>query len=281
MDMATEPQINANRRNSQFSTGPVTDTGKANSSRNHLTLGLYTRTDYVKPEERDYYKEFCETMVLELAPITLLEQTLTSEITGASWRLRRCSNAEAELGDFDEATDKQRRSIERARSSAHSLLHRSINQLRKMKKDRAGQEKLNLRCENEAAKQAAKAEKAETDAMEEALMRTLDNIMNCPEPDWDAIDRDIAARRAAEASAEATAEAQAEAALGSNCQPTPEPSPAAPASPREMASNCQPTTSAALMAALNKRNLPCACKSGLIYRNCCGINEPRDWRKAA
>jgi hypothetical protein len=84
-------------------------------------------------------------MLAELEPETLLEQSLAAEITGATWRLRRCSNAEAELADYaltdplldeDEATEKKLRSIERARASAHSLLHRSINQLRKLQTDR-------------------------------------------------------------------------------------------------------------------------------------------------
>jgi hypothetical protein len=138
-------QINANRENATHSTGPRTEAGKAASSRNHLTAGLYTRQDYVRPEERELYKEFCETMLAELEPETLLEQSLAAEITGATWRLRRCSAAEAELADYaltdpllndDEATEKKLRSIERARASAHSLLHRSINQLRKLQTSR-------------------------------------------------------------------------------------------------------------------------------------------------
>jgi hypothetical protein len=135
--MPTISQIDANRQNAQFSTGPRTESGKANSSRNALTLGLYTRTDYVKPDERDIYKEFCETMYSELCPASLLEETLVSEITGASWRLGRCNAADAGLADFDEATDKLRRSIERARSSATSILHRGINQLRRLQSGRA------------------------------------------------------------------------------------------------------------------------------------------------
>ena len=134
--MATISQIDANRLNAQFSTGPRTESGRAKSSRNALTMGLYTRTDYVKPDERDIYKEFCETMYSELCPASLLEETLISEITGASWRLRRCDAADAGLADFDEATDKLRRSVERARSSASSLLHRGINQLRRLQNDR-------------------------------------------------------------------------------------------------------------------------------------------------
>ncbi len=141
--MATISQIDANRQNAQHSTGPVTETGRAASSRNALTLGLYTRQDYVKPDEREIYKQFCETMYQELAPRSLLEESLTAEITGATWRLRRCSAAEADLADyttqdplFDDKTDKTRKSIERARAGAHSLLHRSINQLRRLQTDR-------------------------------------------------------------------------------------------------------------------------------------------------
>ena len=135
--MATEAQTAANRQNAQASSGPRTEAGKAASSRNALTLGLYTRTDYVLPEEQDLHQEFCETLFTELAPEGLLEETLVAEITGASWRLRRCNAVEGELGDFDEATDKTRRSIERARAHAHSVLHRSINQFRRLQTERA------------------------------------------------------------------------------------------------------------------------------------------------
>ena len=256
--MSTEAQINANRQNARHSTGPVTESGKANSSRNALTLGLYTRQDYVKHEERDLYKEFCDTMYLELDPAGLLEQTLASEITGASWRLRRCSAAEAELADYaeqdpllDESTDKTRRSIDRARASAHSILHRCLNQLRKLKSE-----------EKRKVRQAEREEVAETDAVADAFEAALSSIMSAPGPDWDAIDR---------------AEAMEKAKLASNCVPENPP----PSEPEELASNCIQAVTPALMAALNKRNSPCSCKSGKIYRNCCGINEPRDWRQAA
>jgi uncharacterized protein YchJ len=142
--MTTDSQIAANRKNALASAGPTTETGKAASSRNALTMGLYTRADYVRPEERDLYKEFCETLYTELCPEGLLEQTFVAEVTGAAWRLRRCSAVEAGLADYamddpmlDESTEKARRSIDRARSHAHSLLHRSVNQLRRLQTERA------------------------------------------------------------------------------------------------------------------------------------------------
>ena len=141
--MATESQINANRENAQHSTGPRTEDGKARSSRNHLSIGLYTRVDFVHPDEREFYKEFCGKMYLELGPEGILEQTLVASITGASWRLRRCDLADGDLADYaefdpmlDEATEKKRRSIERARTSAQAILHRCINQLRKLQTER-------------------------------------------------------------------------------------------------------------------------------------------------
>ena len=161
--MATQAQLNANRHNSQFSTGPRTESGKSASSRNAITLGLYTRQDYVKPEEHDIYRGFCERMILELNPDTLLEETLVAEITGASWRLRRCSAVEAELADYadrdpmlDESKERAIRSLERARATASSLLHRGINQLRRLQTDR-------LKPKSEAQAEA----EAEAEAMAE------------------------------------------------------------------------------------------------------------------
>jgi hypothetical protein len=147
--MATESKIAANRQNALLSSGPRTEAGKAASSPNALTFGLYTRADYVRPEERDIYREFCETLYTELNPEGLLEESFVAEITGATWRLRRCSAVEAELtrqgvySEFsidpmlDESTEKTRRSIERARAHTHSLLHRAVNQLRRLQTERA------------------------------------------------------------------------------------------------------------------------------------------------
>ncbi len=86
--------------------------------------------------QTELYTHFCESMFADLQPQSPLENILVAEIAAASWRLLGCSNAEAALEDFDEATDKTRRSIERARAAAHSVLHRSMNQLRKLQAGR-------------------------------------------------------------------------------------------------------------------------------------------------
>ena len=204
--MPSLSQLDANRLNAQLSTGPRTESGKARSSRNALTMGLYTRTDYVKPEERDLYKEFCETMYSELCPASLLEETLVSEITGASWRLRRCDAADAGLDLFDEATDKLRRSVERARSAASSILHRGINQLRKLQTGRAPR------------------------AVSAPALELASNCITAPDrmPDLD-----LLTQPPAEFLEDLDAVLAEYAALGSNCKPSAAPAPA-------LGSNCKP-----------------------------------------
>src|SRR5271165_4809059 len=120
--MATQEQIDANRLNATYSTGPRTEAGRENSAKNHLTHGLFTRQDYVKPDERDFYKEFCEDFYAELSPVGNIESSLAAQIVGASWRLHRCSNVEGDIADYapkdpllDDLTEKSRRSLDRAR----------------------------------------------------------------------------------------------------------------------------------------------------------------------
>jgi hypothetical protein len=221
--MATLSQLLANQQNAQLSTGPRTESGKAASSRNHLTLGLYTKTDYVKPEECELYTAFCDTMRAELNPETLLEETLVSEITAASWRLRRCDAADAGLIDFDDATDKLRRSVERARARSSSILHRGINQLRKLQTARPAR-----------ALELASAQLGSNCSPLPTLLEPPAEFL----ADLDAI--------LAEYAAKGDAASAPPPALGSNCKPERNAAPAASAEAPESGSNCKPAPELAL-----------------------------------
>ena len=89
--MATEAQTAANRRNAESSTGPRTKEGKSRSSRNAVTFGIYSASDFVLPEDNSLYHHFCENFRKEPKPEGPFEQTLAAEIVHAAWRLRRCS----------------------------------------------------------------------------------------------------------------------------------------------------------------------------------------------
>jgi len=267
--MPTESQLNANRQNANFSTGPRTESGKSNSSRNALTYGLYTRQDYVKPDERDIYRDFCETMLLELNPDTLLEETLVAEITGASWRLRRCSAAEGELADYtdtdpllDETKEKTIRSLERARSTASGLLHRGINQLRRLQNDRLKSRPIVQKTQSEAEAMAeieafCAPPKLTPEQWAEILQRDTDPLILAEPPLADLPDTDLPDDD-----------------LGSNCSPQEHTAQAAPAQAPELALNCSATKQI-------PRSAPCPCKSGEKYKRCCGKNAPPVLGKAA
>jgi hypothetical protein len=144
--MSTDAQIAANRNNAQASRGPVTAAGKSRISRNALTHGLYSGCDFVRPDERDLYSEFCAGFQTDLAPEGAIEQTLSAEIVHAAWRLRRCSIVEAGMmpvgadensaDQLDPLLDKTQQSVDRARAHAHRLFHRAMSELRRLQTER-------------------------------------------------------------------------------------------------------------------------------------------------
>jgi hypothetical protein len=204
--MATLNQIEANRLNATHSTGPRTDAGREAVSQNRLTLGLFTRRDYVKPEERELYKEFCDGFYAELCPQGHVESSLANDIVSASWRLRRCAEVDGDLADFapqdpllDEATEKTRRAVERARNSAHGHFHRSLNQLRKIQTERA----IRLARYGEDFPGLAESNKMEAAASKrppapEPLDSNEKLALNCQEPTVDVDDEVAEAAEAAE-----------------------------------------------------------------------------------
>jgi hypothetical protein len=93
--MATsEARIEANRRNSQLSTGPKTDEGKAQSRANSLKHGM-TGAGIVLPEsEVDEVETKFEIMTRELKPTTELGIELVRRIATLMVRLKRSQDQE-------------------------------------------------------------------------------------------------------------------------------------------------------------------------------------------
>ena len=143
--MSTLAQITANQANAQASTGPRTQDGKANSSQNAIKLGLFSG-DYVRPAEQSLYDELNDSILREVAPVGILELNLASEMRRAMWRLRRCGEVEAALANkfehvdsmeaWDKLIDHTQKSVDRARSQAHRLLHKCTAELRRLQTER-------------------------------------------------------------------------------------------------------------------------------------------------
>jgi len=95
--MSSERQIAANRRNSQFSTGPRTANGKARTASNATTHGL-TGNQIVLPNENPVdFDAFRTSLLDDLNPNGGLEQALAEKIIADLWRLRRVPLLEANL----------------------------------------------------------------------------------------------------------------------------------------------------------------------------------------
>jgi hypothetical protein len=148
--MSSAAKLAANAANAQHSTGPRTEEGKTACSKNALTLGLYARRDFIRPEEESDYAKLQADLQTELAPVGVLEQTLADEIRRAIWRLRRCGQVEANLllrlnhGSYtfdpmetdNPHAEKIQKSVDRGRSQAHRLLHKCTAELRKLQTSR-------------------------------------------------------------------------------------------------------------------------------------------------
>jgi hypothetical protein len=231
-------------------TGPRTEAGKAKSSRNAIRTGLYAARDFVRPEEEEEYAQTLIKLMDELVPANSVEQTFATEIMGATWRLRRCRLIEEHFGiipdlDFDpmldERTEKQQKSVDRARAQSHLILRRSLDELRKLQKVRTIPEQI--------ADQLPKSKPA-PQPPPNAGHGNMDALMAVAETQL--------ADRFHETGFDSFCKAPAP------TPPAPEPAPKTPNSFRN--------PNGSLSAKSNKipRNAPCPCKSGAKYKKCCG-----------
>ena len=119
--------------------GPRTEAGKAASSQNAITFGLFATRDFIRPDEQSTYTEFAQALHADLAPVGMLELNLADEIRRAMWRLRRCGQIEENFSGpteqdpmQQEATARLQLAVDRARALSHRLLHKCTAELRKL-----------------------------------------------------------------------------------------------------------------------------------------------------
>lgn len=93
--MATQKQIDANRRNALRSTGPRTDEGKARSSQNALRHGVLSSKAVSHYEDGEAFEALLGRLIRDLDPRSALESTLVERIAILFWREQRLAQAEA------------------------------------------------------------------------------------------------------------------------------------------------------------------------------------------
>ena len=89
--MASAAQIEANRKNAQKSTGPVTPEGKAKSGRNSIRHGILSR---IIPIDAPGYRELLVGLYTSLKPQDELQRMMVDQIAITTMRLRRIWSAE-------------------------------------------------------------------------------------------------------------------------------------------------------------------------------------------
>lgn len=122
---------------------PIDTIAESPSSRNALTHGLFAVRYFIRPGEEEEYAETLTSLIAELAPQGIIEETFAAEIVGATWRLRRCRMVEDSLSEgatldpmVDDTLDKRQKSVDRARAQSHNILRRSLAELRKLQTER-------------------------------------------------------------------------------------------------------------------------------------------------
>jgi hypothetical protein len=94
--MTSSAQLESNRRNAHFSTGPVTTAGKEKSSRNAFKHGLASRQIVLAHEDPADFEQLHSDLGADHRPAGATEEMLVFELAIAWWRLRRARSVEAE-----------------------------------------------------------------------------------------------------------------------------------------------------------------------------------------
>jgi hypothetical protein len=99
--MASQKQIDANRRNAQKSTGPITEAGKAVAKFNALRHGMTAESAVLPYEDHLAYAMLREALLSHYAPVNIAEEMLVDVVANSYWRLlraRRVETASMKLG---------------------------------------------------------------------------------------------------------------------------------------------------------------------------------------
>jgi hypothetical protein len=95
--MTSFRQVQANRRNAQLSTGPVTEEGKTRSRQNAARHGLTAETVIDALEDAEDYASFEMAVTADYDAQSAVERELVLRLASLLWRLRRATAIESGL----------------------------------------------------------------------------------------------------------------------------------------------------------------------------------------
>ena len=131
--MTSQKQIDANRLNSQKSTGPRTEAGKAIVATNAFKHGIFAESPAIIGENTDDFATLKQSLYLRFQPATADEEILVATITRNAWLLERFSNVEVQVWDFqlnlidEDDEDDSTNPL----AVAHNAAHKSLGHLQR------------------------------------------------------------------------------------------------------------------------------------------------------
>jgi hypothetical protein len=138
--MATPSQISANQLNSQSSTGPKTEAGKAASALNNFRHGLVPGAAFkvLPTEDQSQFDQLLAALRSEHNPVAPTEAILVEGMAQAHWLRARATALEASC--FDPQTgqvtnEKQLALYLRYQNTYRRAFHKCLNDLLKLRKE--------------------------------------------------------------------------------------------------------------------------------------------------
>jgi hypothetical protein len=127
--MASDKQIEANRRNSEKCTGPRKPAGKAASSQNALKTGLDAKSEVIRTESRPDYESLIAEYYQRFHPTVPEERYLVDTLIKSEWLGRRYLRADSAVWEqrFDDTKSESTGRVFRERSDIFARVDRRIN----------------------------------------------------------------------------------------------------------------------------------------------------------
>jgi hypothetical protein len=154
MPSTTAAQCAANQRNSQQSTGPVTEAGKAKMRNNPLRHGLTSKHVVIEGEDPEEYEALRHDLTNDWKPADTQEGHLVTQLAEGIWRLMRARRVEtrtyeafiqstntsedpdARVADCFHSNAKQFDNLRRYETTIERSYYRAMTELRKLQKER-------------------------------------------------------------------------------------------------------------------------------------------------
>src|ERR1700728_843005 len=135
--MATDAQICANQQNAQHSTGPKSESGKAESCKNNFRYGLTGNSFTVlDSEDQDEYDHVLCGLRFEHQPSTMTESILVEKMAQSYWLSKRALYLQDQCAtDEDLTLEEQQKQLAlfiRYQTTHDRAFHRSLHDLLKL-----------------------------------------------------------------------------------------------------------------------------------------------------